>query len=77
MLLGAPHAVAAVVAEVAVAVANRDRPAVVARRGIDLKLCKLALTVGRTGIWIHLHLEAGSLQKRGGRIPSHRLAGCC
>ena len=58
------HAVATVVTEVAVAVADRDRPAVVARRRVDLELGKLSLSVGRARRRIDGHLHTGSLQQR-------------
>ena len=54
--LATTHAVAAVVAEVAVAVADRDRPAVVTGRRIDLEVGKLTLSVGWAAISIDLPL---------------------
>ena len=44
------HAVAAVVTEIAVTVAHRDRAAVVAGGSIDLELGKLRLPVGRAAV---------------------------
>lgn len=49
------HAIATVVAEVAVAVADRDRSAVVAGWGVDLELGKLALAVVQRGLWVDGH----------------------
>ena len=57
-VLAASEAISAVVAEVAVAVADRDRSAVVARRRVDLELRELALTVGRAGARVDGHLQA-------------------
>ena len=61
--LAATHRVAAIVAEVAVAVTDRDRPAVVARGGVDLELGELGLPVGWARVRVGGHLQAGPFEQ--------------
>jgi len=49
------HAVAAIVAEIAISVSNGDRTAIVAGRRIELEIRKLILPIGRTRIRIDSH----------------------
>src|SRR5262245_60264443 len=57
------HAVATVVAEVAVAVADRDRPTVVATGSVGLETGKLIGTVRLAGSNRGLHGNAGPLEQ--------------
>lgn len=65
-MLGAAHAAAAVVAEVAVAGSDGDRAAAIAGGGIGLEVGEL-LAAGRVGAGVFGH-DAGSGQQRGGDV---------
>ncbi len=69
------HAIATVVAQVAVAVSHRDRPAAVTHRGIDLELGELALPIARSRGRIDRHAETSPLEQGGplgGRLRGRR-----
>ena len=53
--LAASHAVATVMAEVAVAISDSNRSAIIASRGVNLKFCKLTLSVVGTGLGVFRH----------------------
>ena len=60
--LRTPHAVPAVVAEVAVAVPHGDGAAVIATGGIQLEAGELFLAGHGPGILIDVHCRAGTMQ---------------
>src|SRR5947208_1747862 len=64
LTLRTPHAVAAVVAQVAVAVADGDGAAVVAAWGVELEAGELVAADGRAGA-VHAELGAGPLEQVG------------
>src|SRR5690242_10993195 len=63
--LGAPHAVAAVVAEVAVAVADRDRAAVVAGWGVELEAGELFFPRRGAGVLVDVNRHARAMEHGG------------
>ena len=59
------HAVAAVVAQVAVAIADGDCPAVIAARGVELELGELVVAAGGLAAGINFHRHSSPLQHVG------------
>ena len=61
--LAASHAVATVMAEVAVAISDSNRSAVITGRGVNLKFCKLTLPVVGTGLRVFCHSQPSTLKQ--------------
>jgi hypothetical protein len=58
--LGTPHTIPTIVAQIAVPIPHRDRPAVVAARGVELKAGELLAADGRA---VAVHLQNGRLAR--------------
>jgi len=58
----ASHTVAAIVAQITVAVADRDGAAVVATGGVELETGKLFLAGHDAGVLVDVHRHAGAVQ---------------